>query len=76
MRNQIVPYTRPEERQRDVIDDSFIRIVNARHDRRMREERAREARRQRAIDEFINNVYYFVMGAAVTAVVIAAFILF
>ena len=72
MNNQIIPINRDA-----VIDDALMRLVNENHDRfirerkeyrdrELREQQMKVARRRKAIYRFMNNLFYTLLGAALT----------
>lgn len=75
MTNQVIPI---RQRNDALIDDTLIRLVNENHDRRIRErqtiremqirqQQERAARRA----QFMNNLYYTLLGVTITLGVIA-----
>lgn len=72
MNNQIIPINRDA-----IIDDALMRLVNENHDRfirerkecrdrELREKQMKVARRWKAIYRFMNNLFYTLLGAALT----------
>lgn len=77
MKNQIIPINRSA-----VIDDALIRLVNENHDRSIREQKERRdrelweqqmkvARRWKVIHRFMNNLFYTLLGVALTLSMLA-----